>query len=173
MIGRAIEFLIMRVLVRLFPGRYRLIPRAQDGEPLLRQFKIFSWLYLQSFIGPEVYGWFHRHRYRLMISLVLCGRFTEERYPGGWPLLKTHKAGRIYAMDRTVVHRLHAVEPRTWTLFFQFGAQTRTVIKTEWPDGTGRIIKRVPDWGYYPRPKDTGYVPWEKMIPEARKVKGL
>lgn len=167
MIGRFLEWLIVATLARWFPGRYRLIPRAQDGAPLLRQFKIFDWCYLQSFVGPEVHDWFHRHRYRRMISIVLSGRFTEERYPGGWPLRKTHRAGTVYTMDRTVVHRLAAVEPRTWTLFFQFGARNRLLVMP------GGEFKTVPDWGYYPRPSATGYVPWEEMIPDERKVKSL
>ena len=157
MIGRFLEWLIVAKLARWFPARYRLIPRAQDGAPLLRQFKIFSWLFLQSFVGQEFWNWFHRHRYERMISVVLSGAFKEERYPGGVFLI--HRAGTIYTMDRTVIHRLAAVNPRTWTLFFQFGAKTRA-------DGK-------PNWGYYPRPANNGWVPWDQMIPDERKVKSL
>lgn len=157
MIGRFLEWLIVAKLARWFPARYRLIPRAQDGLPMLRQFKIFSWCYLQSFAIGEVWGWFHRHRWDRMISLVLSGAFKEERYPGG--IFVVHRAGSIYTMDRTVVHRLSAVMPRTWTLFFMFGPRSR-------PNGAA-------DWGYYPRPTTTGFVPWDKMIPAERKVKSL
>lgn len=157
MIGRFLEWLIVAKLARWFPARYRLIPRAQDGAPLLRQFKLASWCYLQSFAGPEVWDWFHRHRWDRMISIVLSGAFKEERYPGG--IFVVHRAPSIYAMDRAVIHRLSAVMPRTWTLFLMLGPRTRF-------DGK-------PDWGYYPRAKQSGFVPWDKMIPDERKVKSL
>ena len=159
MLGRFLEWLIVAKLARWFPSRYRLIPRAQDGAPLLRQFRLFgSWCYLQSFENPEVREWFHRHRWERMISIVLSGAFKEERYPGG--IFVVHRAGSIYSMDRTVVHRLSAVKLRTWTLFFMFGPRAR------------RRDNR-PDWGYYPRPKVDGFVEWDKMIPDERKVKSL
>lgn len=157
-IGRFLEWLIVSKLARWFPSRYRLIPRAQDGVPLLRQFKVFgSWCYLQSFIGPEVHDWFHRHRWERMISFVLSGAIKEERYPGG--IFMVHRGGSVYTMDRTVVHRVSAVMSRTWTLFFVFGLRSRL-------DGKA-------DWGYYPRPKITGWVQWDKMIPDERKVRSL
>lgn len=156
MIGRFLEWLIVAKLAIWFPSRYRLIPRAQDGEPLLRQFKIFSWCYLQSFVTGEVWDWFHRHRWQRMISIVLSGSFKEERYPG--TIFVVHKAPSIYTMDRTVIHRLAAVKARTWTLFLMLGPRVRY-------DGT-------PDWGYYPRPF-VKFVSWDKMIPDERKVKSL
>ncbi len=157
MFGRFLEWLIVSKLAVWFPSRYRLIPRAQDGVPLLRQFKLFSWCYLQSFVTGEVWGWFHRHRWERMISFVLSGSFKEERYPGG--IFVVHKAPSIYTMDRTVIHRLSAVTARTWTLFLMFRPRVRV-------DGNA-------DWGYYPRPANDGYVRWDKMIPEERKVKSL
>ena len=157
MIGRFLEWLIVAKLARWFPSRYRLIPRVQDGAPLLRQLKITSWCYLQSFANPEVWDWFHRHRWTRMISLVLSGAFKEERYPGR--IFVVHRAGSVYAMDRTVVHRLSAVKPRTWTLFLMIGPRSR-------PDGAA-------DWGYYPRPRHRGFVPWDAMIPNDRKVRSL
>lgn len=158
MFGHFLEWLVVAKLARWFPSRYRLIPRAHDGAPLLRQFNVLgNWCYLQSFENPEDWNWFHVHRWRRMISIVLSGTFKEERYPGGQ--FKLRRSPSIYSMDRTVVHRLSAVMPRTWTLFFMFGSISRS-------DGKA-------DWGYYPRPKQSGFVPWDKMIPDERRVKSL
>ena len=152
--GQAIEFLIIRVLARLFPNRYRVIPRVQDGAPLLRQFKICRWAYLQSFVNVEHPDWFHVHRWQRMISFVLSGRFREERYPGSLArFFKTHSAPSVYMMDRSVMHRLDAADPCTWTLFFMFGDRKA--------------------WGYFPRPSSVDYVPWDQFIPEERKVRSL
>lgn len=150
---RFLEWLIAGVLARAFPGRWRIIPRAQDGAPLLRQFKFCRWVYLQSFVNPELPEFFHFHRFRFMFSIVLSGWFIEERYPGKrFNFFKNHFAPSVYTMDRSTVHRLHAVDSRTWTLFFQFG-------------NTG-------DWGYLPR-AETKIIPWDQFIPDERKVKAL
>lgn len=155
--SRLVEFLIMRVLARLFPGRYRLIPRRSDGAPLLRQFALFGGsktrhgCYLQSFVNPEEPDLFHRHRWTRMISIVLSGSFSEERYPGN--LGKTHSAPSIYTMDGTVIHRLNGVAPRTWTLFFMFNG--------------------LKAWGYYKRPIGIREIPWNEAIPSERRVKAL
>jgi hypothetical protein len=152
MIGRFIEFCVIGIGSTLWPDRYRVIPNAVTGKPLLRQFKLFNWAYLQSFVDVEVPGWFHRHRWQRMWSFVLSGGFIEERYPGY--IYVTHRAWSVYKMDRTVIHRLGFVEPRTWTLFLMFG--------------------NLKLWGYYPRPdRDGGYVPYEKMIPDELRVKPL
>ena len=137
--GQAIEFLIIRVLARLFPNRYRVIPRVQDGAPLLRQFKICRWAYLQSFVNPEALDWFHVHRWQRMISFVLSGRFREERFPGflaAGQYFKVHAAPSVYMMDRSVIHRLDAAEPNTWTLFLMLGDRG--------------------EWGYFPRRSSAG-----------------
>lgn len=86
-----------------------------------------------------------------MISFVLSGSFIEERYPGNCYI--QHKAPSIYAMDRTVIHRLHQVESKTWTLFL--------------------MLDNRKDWGYFPRPENVGYVPFEEFIPESSRVKSL
>lgn len=158
MMGRLIEWLVIRVLARVFPSRYRLIPRAQDGKPLLRQFKIFSWCYLQSFVSAEVMQRFHVHRWRYMLSFVLSGEFAEERYPGTMYII--HTAPSVYQMDDTVVHRFARVAPNTWTLFFMFGKN-----RHELPG----------DWGYFQRPHwdSLKYQPWDQEIPEERRVKSL
>lgn len=169
--GRFLTFLVTRVLARLFPKRYRLIPRRSDGTPLLRQFKITEWCYLQSFVGPEEPDLFHIHRWQKMYSIVLSGEFQEERFPGmtrlwfnqdtpiytgphcGLCFLKTHRAPSVYSMDSSDIHRLHYAAANTWTMFFMFGNRK--------------------DWGYYPRPTDPEYIPWDIAIPEERKVPPL
>lgn len=167
-----VEWLIMRVLVRWFPSRYRLIPRRSDGAPLLRQFKIFGGsntkhgCYLQSFVNAEERDLFHVHRWRRMISIVLSGWFVEERYPGLPPVcshrrsssvafkfLRLHKRLSIYFMDNTVIHRLHGVGPRTWTLFFMIGNEN--------------------DWGYFERPEEVRYRAWDRAIKKERRVSAL
>lgn len=161
--GRFLTFLVTRVLAKLFPSRYRLIPRRSDGSPLLRQFKIFNWLYLQSFLNVEERDLFHVHRWCKMRSFVLSGEFHEERYPGlscsyagphsGFAYYVEHCAPSTYSMDQTTIHRLSFVMPNTWTLFAMRG------------NGL--------DWGYYPRPQDPGYIRWDEAIPEQRRVRPL
>lgn len=169
MIGRVIEFIVCRVLARLFPSRFRLIPRVPDMTPLLRQFRICSFgkeqprgvppkwhfsIFLQSFCHAEVRELYHVHRWRYMLSFVLSGIFVEER-PGRQFIV--HKAGDIYSMNDTVIHRLDYAAPRTWTLFIMFG----------------RNRKRLPGgWGYYDR-DTSNYTPWNSAIPEAKRVKAL
>ncbi len=152
-------------LARLFPKRYRLIPRL-DGKPLLRQFLVcrFAWpfgskarpwleVYLHSFVNGETDQWFHRHRHGHMFSVVLSGRFCEERYPG--QLFFVHYAPGLYYMDRATVHRLHWAGERSWSLFCGFGNDGR--------------------WGYYRRvmPEALQYTPWQEMIPPEKRVKSL
>lgn len=149
LVGRAIEAGVM-ALAKVLPDRYRLIPRL-DGEPMLRQFKLTNWAYLQSFSIAETSDFFHVHRWRRMISFVLSGSLMEERYPGR--VFKSHAAPSIYTMDDTVIHRLHSVEPNTWTLFL--------------------MLENQEDWGYYPRPEDAGYTTWDYMIKPKNRVKAL
>ena len=153
MIGRVIEFLVIRVLARVFPKRFRLILNAVSGAPLLRQFRIFSWLYLQSFVGPEARDWFHVHRWAKMFSIVLSGGFIEERYPGGRGFFIHHRAPSCYGMDYTTIHRIKSVSARAWTLFFM-------------------LRDRGEGWGYYPRVKITP-IPFQDFIPAPRKVTSL
>jgi hypothetical protein len=151
--GHFLEWFILKVLASLFPKRYRIIPNAITGEPLLRQFKVTNWAYLQSFAGPEDHNWFHVHRWRKMYSFVLSGWFREERYPGF--VYIEHKAPSFYSMGQEVIHRIQAVGKKSWTLFIMIDNQV--------------------DWGYYKRPKtkDLGYVSFDKMIPADRRVKSL
>lgn len=157
--GRTLEYFIVKGLARLFPSRWRVIPRFQDGAPLLRQFKIFDWLYLQSFVNSELKNWFHVHRWRKMISIVLSGAIIEERYPGGGPgsypegFYIFHGSPSVYSMDGTTIHRVDVALPMTWTLFFQFGDREQ--------------------WGYFPRPQNQGYIPWDQMIPDKFRAKPL
>lgn len=161
--ARLVEALIVGRfgLARLFPKRYRLIPRL-DGQPLLRQFLVLRlgptkrpWIevYLHSFVNGETAEWFHRHRWGHMVSVVLSGRFCEERFPG--QLFWVHYAPDFYYMDRSTVHRLHWAGERTWSLFFGFGNDAR--------------------WGYYRRvtPEAVQYTSWQDMIPPAKRVRSL
>lgn len=153
--GRFLEWLVLSVLAKLFPGRYRIIP-GLHGKPLLRQFKITGWAYLQSFVNAEGRDLFHRHRWKSMVSFVLSGYLQEERYPGcgDFLFMKAHKAPSVYTMDDTVIHRLDYVAPRTWTLFLMFDDQK--------------------NWGYFRRPAvPPEYIPWDKAIPEEKRVKSL
>ena len=154
MIGHVLEWAIVRVLARLFPKRWRVIPRLQDGVPMLRQFRIFDWLYLQSFLVGELPELFHFHRWRYMRSFVLSGVFWEERYPGGGRNTIRHAAPSTYSMDHTVIHNLCGSAPRTWTLFLMFGNRKM--------------------WGYYERPRELpSFIPWDEAIPETRIVNPL
>lgn len=150
MIGRLLERLVP-ALGRAFPARWRVIPRKEDGVPLLRQFKLTRRAYLQSFVSPEAPDSFHVHRWPRMVSLVLSGELEEERYPGG--LFLRHAGPSLYTMDRTSIHRVNAVKPRTWTLFLMLGP-TRP-------------------WGYYQRPASKEFTPWDEAIPGGRRVKSL
>ncbi len=177
--GRVLEFLIVSVLARVFPGRYRLIPRMPDGAPLLRQFRLCSFgkeeprgvppkwhfsIYLQSFVNPEVFDDFHIHRWGRMISFVLSGWFLEERREEFWGILRTfrtwhvpHTAPSFYTMRSDVIHRFHDVGPRTWTLFVMMGRN-----KLNPPGG----------WGYYDRYKGS-YRPWDAAIPAEKRIAAL
>jgi len=145
------------VLARALPKRFRLIPRVEDGKPLLRQFRLWgspsrgSGAYLQSFVTNETVGSFHNHRWPHMRSFVLSNFFVEERYPGGTFIV--HKAPSTYTMDSTDIHRLAAVAPETWTLFITKGP-TR-------------------EWGYFKRPEAVPYVPSDRYIPPERRVPPL
>ncbi len=148
--GRFLEWFVIQKLARWFPARFRLIT-GLHGLPLLRQFKIFDWLFLQSFENPEGKDLFHRHRWGRMYSLVLSGWFIEERYPGDLWII--HQAPSFYSMDDTVIHRIHDHRAKSWTLFFMFGNEET--------------------WGYYPRPKKVKFVPWQEAIPEGKRAKKL
>jgi hypothetical protein len=161
--GAAIEAAVTRILAPVFPERYRVIPRKEDGVPMLRQFLVWgspsagSGAYLQSFVAPEQAHDFHSHRWPYMRSFVLSGMFVEERYPGiysGGAAL-VHEAPSTYMMDSGVIHRLHHADPRTWTLFLTRG-----------PIGT---------WSYYrrPRPGDVLSAPATEAIPAERRVRPL
>ncbi len=148
MIGKALTFIILGILARIWPKRYRLVPRL-DGIPLLRQFKLTSWCYLQSFVNPETREWFHHHRWHRMYSIVLSGSFTEERYTDSYWV---HAAPSVYGMDQHVYHRIEAVRPNTWTLFFMFKDQVH--------------------WGYRHRDGDD-FMPWDEMIKPENRVEKL
>jgi hypothetical protein len=156
MIGRLLEWLIVGKLAKWFPERYRVIPRITDGEPMIRQFKLASWAYLQSFRCEDVQDLFHVHRWRRMVSLVLSGGLIEERFPGRYFL--HHFAPHLYTMDSTNVHRIWAVLPRTWSLFMFFG------FRPHWGSATG--------WGYYRR-GSTEFVPSDVAIPTELRVPPL
>ena len=85
--------------------------------------------------------------------MVLSGSFVEERYPGG--MFLKHPAPSFYWMDHTVIHRLHEVEPNTWTLFFMF---------------QNKIA-----WGYFlrPLPDDILYKPWDAVVLPKNRVPPL
>ena len=115
----------IRMLCLALPGRFRIVPEASTGEPMLRQLAIIrggSWigkrvgaLYLQHFDAPEPRGYAHIHRWRRMRSLVLSGSFIEER-PIDVEYI-AHMRGDRYEMDRKVIHRVEWWSPRCWTLF--------------------------------------------------------
>lgn len=148
--GYLVEFLVIKVLARLFPKRYRLIPRVGDAAPLLRQFKVCNWIYLQSFVNPEIREWFHVHRHRYTLSVVLSGLFVEERYPGN--IFKVHMWGNVYTMDDTNIHRIDHVRLRTWTIFFMFGKNKQFNVADA-------------GWGYYQRPDKNGnFIPEKEVI---------
>ncbi len=157
MIGRVIEWFILAVLVRAFPSRWRVIPHAVTGDPMLRQFKVFELgplaCYLQSWLVPEDRNWFHVHRWRRTFSVVMSGDFVEERYPGGERFYILHEALSCYCMDHTTIHRIVGAAPRTWTAFFMYRDR-----------GQG--------WGYFERPS-VKFTPWNEFIPETRKVSKL
>ena len=148
--GGFIEWLVTCPLARFFPERYRVVPRIDDGRPMLRQFRLFSWCYLQSFCCEDQLEQFHRHRWGRMYSIVLSGSFVEERYPG--ELYIPHSAPSLYTMTDTVIHRIAYVAPRTWTLFFMLGNSRQ--------------------WGYYRRPEYL-YTPWYDAVPKNIRVKSF
>jgi len=162
-----VEWLVTRVLARLFPSRYRVIPRLSDGAPMLRQFKVCRWAYLQSFLQPEGFDLFHVHRWRRMVSFVLSGCFVEERYPG--EIFRAHQAPAVYTMDDTVIHRLHGVARGTWSLFLMFGQNRQPSAN---PSVGASTALEGGGWGYYQRPPRS-FVPWEHAIPDERKVGSL
>lgn len=155
MIGLWLNALVAWLAAR-YPQRYRVVPRALDGVPMLRQFRLTRWCTLQSFVTSEASARlperYHFHRWRWMFSVVLSGAFTEQRYPGIF--FVHHKAPSFYAMHWSTVHRVVAVRYATWTLFFGFG---RT------PAG---------DWGYCspPTPGTLDLRGWQDEIPQERRV---
>ncbi len=157
MIGRLLEWLIVGCLASWFPKRYRVIPRITDGEPMIRQFKLADWCYLQSFRCSDAQELFHVHRWRRMVSLVLSGGLVEERYPGGHYFLR-HIAPHAYSMDSTNIHRIDSVRPRTWTLFMFFGFRPHGLSET--------------GWGYYRR-GSLDFVPSDAAIPTELRVPPL
>jgi len=144
--GRFVEWLVVVVLVRLFPSRYRQLNRA-DGRPFFRQFKVWSfgrenprgvppWWHcsgiLQSFLLPDDPGSYHIHRWRRMFSFGLSGRLVEDRGPAVGII--THLAPWFYTMGSDCIHQARGVAPRTWSLFIMLGANRNR------PAG---------GWGYY------------------------
>lgn len=159
--ARLVEWFVIHYLTRHFPGRYRVIPRL-DGVPLLRQFLVLRlgpvkrpWVevFLHSFINGEGREWFHRHRWGRMISLVLSGRFCEERFPG--QLYRIHRAPSVYMMDQATIHRLDWAAERTWSLFV----------------GLDNDL----EWDYWrrPTPEALQRTRWQDMIPPEKRIKSL
>lgn len=103
-------------LCRTFPSRYRVVPHATTGEPMLRQFRVTKRIYLQQFLEPEEHEYMHNHRWEKVRSIVLSGMYVEER-PGRITI--TRRAGQTHTMDRSVIHRIAYWSPLCWTLFFQ------------------------------------------------------
>lgn len=160
MIGRFLEWFIVSLLARLFPSRYRSLPRA-DGRHFFRQFKICSFgkeqprgtppwwhvsIFFQSFLLADDPSTFHIHRWRRMVSFVLSGELQEDRACGRI----VHKAPCVYTMGSDVVHRAAGVAPRTWTLFVMLGCNTNR------PKG---------GWGYFPNAAGLWrhYRPWNAV----------
>jgi hypothetical protein len=152
-------------VVKAFSKRARLLPRADDPtKPLLRQVLLYHnkakgvSVYLQNFIGPESFYWFHRHRWEYMRSLVLSGMYLEERPFAMHPKSPEAKAGvtlhRLYQrcrfeshhMDHDTIHRVDYWAPLCWTIFYTKGPSD--------------------DWGYFPRGdySEAAYVPWRQFI---------
>lgn len=168
MMGRVLEFLIVRCLASIWPSRFRQLNRA-DGRPFFRQFKICSFgkeeprgtppwwhvsIFFQSFLLADDPRTFHIHRWRRMFSFVLSGELREDRER----CRIIHKAPSIYTMDSNVVHRAADVAPRTWTLFIMLGRNANR------PAG---------GWGYFPNGAGMwhDYRPWN--VVRSDKVKAL
>ena len=107
-------------LCRTFPSRYREVPHATSGKPMLRQFKLPGRAYLQSFVDAEEYEYMHNHRWDKVRSFILSGWYDEER-PGRQVIRR--KRFTTYTMTRDVIHRIEFWAPRTWTLFIQSEGQ--------------------------------------------------
>jgi hypothetical protein len=138
-------------VVKAFSKRARLLPRADDPtKPLLRQVLLYHnkakgvSVYLQNFVGPESFYWFHRHRWEYMRSLVLSGMYLEER--PDWPHLIQRCRFKSHSMDHDTIHRVDYWAPLCWTIFY-----------TKDPSD---------DWGYFPRGdySEAAYVPWRQFI---------
>lgn len=138
-------------LCRTFPSRSRVVPKADEPSvDLLLQFMIWPGrLYLQHFIHPETGGYFHRHRWSFMRSLVLSGYFIEQRPIGRCSVRWVeHVSPSIYSMDHNTIHRVAFWSEDCWTLFYM--SKERTDL-----------------WGYYKRLPNgclSTMIPWRAAV---------
>lgn len=78
--------------------------------------------YLHQFLTADGERHIHNHPWRLSRSLVLAGSYFEERLSAlcakNGPKLQMRRVGLTNRIDQADFHRIAAVWPGTWTLFF-------------------------------------------------------
>ena len=138
-------------LFNTFPSRARRIP-CEDGISGTKLVQFMIWpnrLYLQHFMQPEQYEYFHNHRWGHMRSFILSGSYVEERPES----MITHGRFTTHTMDDTVKHRVHWWSEHCWTLFYM-----------------GEVVD--PYWSFFHR--DTGnQETWAEHIPKYGRVANL
>lgn len=103
-----------------------------DGRPYLERYyvgKVFGvTAYLHRFVRGDSERWLHDHPWRLAVSVVLAGKYVEERLQWLCPTAGLVKK-RVTVRRGNVIrgqdfHRIIEVQPGTWTLFMH-GARVK------------------------------------------------
>lgn len=137
-----------RLAARLFPGRCREIPEANNPDRvLLRQFAIIKRrVYLQNFASGEDPRFMHSHQWRRTFAVGLWGGYIEHRLAGPARIVRAPYA---YTMGPDVIHQV--VEPTRGhtSLFVGFGRDDSNRryfdadAGTPWEQHVKRQVKRI------------------------------
>lgn len=134
---------LLDTLAHYLPGR---VISNLAGDAYLARFLIFDTgpqgirLFLHHFVRGDEDREVHNHPWKWAYSLILAGRYTEERLNGS-PLdgtgdprtvsFQTYKAGAVNVLKPNTFHRVHLPSGPAWSLIL-----------------TGPIVQ---SWGFYDR----------------------
>lgn len=75
--------------------------------------------YLHRFVTPDLDPAHHCHPWRVAVSVVLCGGYTEERTTStGQLVTRKLRSGDVNVLFANTFHRVTELDGETWTLIF-------------------------------------------------------
>lgn len=143
---------VERICQKIASKLEKRITYRRDGKPYLERYYIFHsdrfkflpGIYLHKFLSSDEDPELHNHPWKLSVSLILAGGYTEERRAKDDTIkVASFRPGCLNIIRDNDFHRVDLDSPCVWTLFFSGNRQQ--------------------DWGFWDR--DTGnYVPWKEHV---------